>query len=178
MLRAAGQIVIHVQDVQDAGEGTAEEHCVAFTHNGAWERGHKAVILQNGVLSRKPSRVAALMEDRHAISYPVVEALTSAGPYHATSARTTSAPGCASASADSDVQPTIAGASWTSTSFMSASTMKRAKSIRRVLLLFSIGSPMLTARTSRASHPTTSYPPVERMPNHQSSEAHLLRVLW
>lgn len=57
--------------------GQAAEHCVVFTYNGASERGLKAVILQNGVLSQKPGRVAALTEDRNAISYPVIELIAS-----------------------------------------------------------------------------------------------------
>jgi nicotinamidase-related amidase len=55
--------------------GQAAEHCVVFTYNGAWERGHRAVILQHAVLSSTPGRMAHLQEDRHVISYPVVEAL-------------------------------------------------------------------------------------------------------
>ena len=57
--------------------GQAAEHCVVFTYNGARERGRAAVILQNAVLSQRPGRVAALMEDRNAISYPVIEAMVS-----------------------------------------------------------------------------------------------------
>lgn len=57
--------------------GQAAEHCVVFTYNGARERGRNAVILQNAVLSQKPGRVAALMEDRNVISYPVIEAMAS-----------------------------------------------------------------------------------------------------
>lgn len=57
--------------------GQAAEHCVVFTYNGAHERGHTSVILQNGVLSQKPGRVEALLEDRNVISYPVIEAITS-----------------------------------------------------------------------------------------------------
>jgi nicotinamidase-related amidase len=128
LLRKAGHIVIHVKDVEDAGEvpadelefidkikidptdlhvekiysnafwktdlenliqensidllilcGQAAEHCVLFTYNGAQERDHTVVVLQNGVISRKPGRVSALLEDRNTISYPVIEALTSAG---------------------------------------------------------------------------------------------------
>lgn len=56
--------------------GQAAEHCVVFTYNGARERGQTAVILQNGVLSQKPGRVTALLEDRNAISYPVIEVMT------------------------------------------------------------------------------------------------------
>lgn len=56
--------------------GQAAEFCVVFTYNGAWERGHKAVILQNGVVSQKPDRVAHLYADRHLISYPVIQQLT------------------------------------------------------------------------------------------------------
>ena len=56
--------------------GQAAEHCVIFTYNGARERGHNAVILQNGVLSGSPDRVRHLTEDRNLISYPVVKAIT------------------------------------------------------------------------------------------------------
>lgn len=59
--------------------GQAAEHCVVFTYGGAQERGHKAVILQNGVFSQVPGRVAALMEDRNTISHPVIEMAITAG---------------------------------------------------------------------------------------------------
>jgi nicotinamidase-related amidase len=55
--------------------GQAAEHCVVFTYNGAQERGQTAVILQNGVLSRKAGRVEALIEDRNVISYPAIEVM-------------------------------------------------------------------------------------------------------
>ncbi|HUX21480.1 MAG TPA: isochorismatase family cysteine hydrolase [Spirochaetia bacterium] len=53
--------------------GQAAEHCVVFTYNGARERGHRVVVLQNAVISQKPGRAAALLEDRNSISYPVIE---------------------------------------------------------------------------------------------------------
>ena len=56
--------------------GQAAEHCVLFTYNGAWERGHRAVILQHGVVSKKPDRVRAMAEDRHVIAHPVVQMLS------------------------------------------------------------------------------------------------------
>ena len=59
--------------------GQAAEHCVVFTYNGAQERGHSAVILQNGVLSQKPGRAEALMADRNIVSYPVIEKIVSDG---------------------------------------------------------------------------------------------------
>src|SRR5436309_10605290 len=55
----------------------------------------------------------------------------------------------ACASAEGVWRPTIAGASWTSSSFASASTMNRAKSTRRVLLLSRIGSPTCRLQTGR-----------------------------
>ncbi|MFE6797613.1 cysteine hydrolase family protein [Paenibacillus chitinolyticus] len=48
-------------------------HCVLFTYNGAIERGFKAAILQNGIMSAKEDLVALMYRDRHVISYPVVE---------------------------------------------------------------------------------------------------------
>ncbi len=59
--------------------GQAAEHCVVFTYNGARDRGHTAVILQNAVLSRNPGRVEALMVDRNVISYPDIETIVSGG---------------------------------------------------------------------------------------------------
>jgi len=53
--------------------GFAAEYCVTFTYNGAAERGFKAAILQNGVLSRDPINVRDLYRTRNIISYPVVE---------------------------------------------------------------------------------------------------------
>jgi len=128
IVRKSGHTVIHVQDVEEAGQvpddqlefideididqadlrvkkeysnafwktdleelvqdhgfdllvlcGQAAEHCVVFTYNGAWERGHRAVILQNGVISQKNGRAAALYQDRHVISYPAVQALVADG---------------------------------------------------------------------------------------------------
>ena len=55
----------------------------------------------------------------------------------------------ACASADGVWQPTIAGASWTSSSSSSACTMNRAKSTRRVMLLSRIGSPTCRLHTGR-----------------------------
>ena len=57
--------------------GQAAEHCVLATYIGAWERGHRAVILQHGVISQKPDRVTSLHEDRHVIANPVVQLLAS-----------------------------------------------------------------------------------------------------
>ncbi|MFF2155008.1 cysteine hydrolase family protein [Paenibacillus chitinolyticus] len=48
-------------------------HCVLFTYNGAIERGFKAAILQNGIMSAKEDLVALMYRDRHVISYPVIE---------------------------------------------------------------------------------------------------------
>src|SRR4051795_12521533 len=53
------------------------------------------------------------------------------------------------ASADGVWQPTIAGASWTSSSFVRASTINRAKSTRRVMLLSRMGSPTCRLHTGR-----------------------------
>ncbi len=55
----------------------------------------------------------------------------------------------ACASAEGVWQPTIAGASWTSSSFSRASTMNRAKSTRRVMLLSRMGSPTCRLHTGR-----------------------------
>ncbi|EGL15095.1 MULTISPECIES: isochorismatase family cysteine hydrolase [unclassified Paenibacillus] len=48
-------------------------NCVLFTYNGAIERGFKAAILQNGILSAKEDLIALTYRDRHVISYPVIE---------------------------------------------------------------------------------------------------------
>src|SRR6185369_16847760 len=53
------------------------------------------------------------------------------------------------ASAEGVCRPTIAGASWTSSSFCRASTMNRAKSTRRVRLLLRMGSPTCRLHTGR-----------------------------
>ena len=53
------------------------------------------------------------------------------------------------ASAEGVRQPTIAGASWMSSSFSMATTMKRAKSTRRVMLLSRMGSPTCLLHTGR-----------------------------
>lgn len=55
--------------------GYAAEHCVLFTYNGALERGFKAVLLQNGILSSQSDVIPATYRDRSLISYPVIEAL-------------------------------------------------------------------------------------------------------
>ncbi|MCM3631509.1 cysteine hydrolase [Paenibacillus glycanilyticus] len=52
--------------------GTAAEHCVLFTYNGAVERGFRPVILQNGILSSNSDAVTSLYRDRNVVSYPVV----------------------------------------------------------------------------------------------------------
>jgi len=53
--------------------GFAAEHCVLFTYNGALERGFKAVLLQNAILSTKPDIVPSMVRDRDVISYPIIE---------------------------------------------------------------------------------------------------------
>jgi hypothetical protein len=53
------------------------------------------------------------------------------------------------ASADGVWRPTIAGASWTSSSFSRVSTMNSAKSTRRVMLLARMGSPTCRLHTGR-----------------------------
>ncbi|WP_340025899.1 isochorismatase family cysteine hydrolase [Paenibacillus sp. FSL K6-1096] len=55
--------------------GYAAEHCVLFTYNGAAERGIKAVLLQNGILSSHQDVITAAYRDRNLISYPVIAAL-------------------------------------------------------------------------------------------------------
>jgi len=55
----------------------------------------------------------------------------------------------ACASAEGVWRPTIAGASWTSSSFSRAATMNRAKSTRRVMLLSRMGSPTCRLHTGR-----------------------------
>ena len=55
----------------------------------------------------------------------------------------------ACASAEGVLQPTIAGASCTSSSFSRAATMNKAKSTRRVMLLSRIGSPTCRLHTGR-----------------------------
>lgn len=55
--------------------GYAAEHCVLFTYNGAAERGIKAVLLQNGILSSHKDVITAAYRDRNLISYPVIQAL-------------------------------------------------------------------------------------------------------
>ncbi|MFB7140669.1 cysteine hydrolase family protein [Gottfriedia sp. NPDC056225] len=52
--------------------GFAAEHCVLFTYNGAIERGFKAVILQNGILSTKSDIITQTYRDRNIISYNVL----------------------------------------------------------------------------------------------------------
>ncbi|PEJ47733.1 isochorismatase [Bacillus sp. AFS002410] len=52
--------------------GFAAEHCVLFTYNGAIERGFKAVILQNGILSTKSDVITQTYRDRNIISYNVL----------------------------------------------------------------------------------------------------------
>lgn len=53
--------------------GFAAEHCVLFTYNGAIERGFKAVMLQNGILSGNQDVINATYRDRHMISHPVIK---------------------------------------------------------------------------------------------------------
>lgn len=59
--------------------GQAAEHCVVFTYNGAAERGFRPVILQNGVASARPGRVAALEQDRNLISWSAIQAMVKTG---------------------------------------------------------------------------------------------------
>lgn len=56
--------------------GNAAEHCVLFTYNGALERGFKAVILQNGILSRHDDAIASTYRDRNIISHPAIKYMT------------------------------------------------------------------------------------------------------
>lgn len=53
--------------------GFAAEYCVLFTYNGARERGFKATILQDGILSGKSDVIAATYRDRQMISYPAIQ---------------------------------------------------------------------------------------------------------
>lgn len=53
--------------------GFAAEHCVTFTFNGARERGFKAAVLHNGVVSENPDAVNEIYRDRPTVSYPVIE---------------------------------------------------------------------------------------------------------
>ncbi|MCM3628456.1 isochorismatase family protein [Paenibacillus glycanilyticus] len=55
--------------------GTAAEHCVLFTYNGAGERGFKPVILQNAVLSKHSDAITSLYRDRNLISHPAISYL-------------------------------------------------------------------------------------------------------
>lgn len=59
--------------------GQAAEHCVVFTYNGAIERGHTAAVLQGGILSARPGRVSAMMEDRPVIGHSAIKAIVAAG---------------------------------------------------------------------------------------------------
>lgn len=122
LLRKSGQVVVHIKDVEGAGDvsspeldtideivrqdgdieltkeasnsfwetgleqmlrelevglvivaGFAAEHCVTFTYNGAIERGFRAVILQDGILSRDKANLLEVYRNRNTISYPVLE---------------------------------------------------------------------------------------------------------
>jgi nicotinamidase-related amidase len=53
--------------------GFAAEHCVTFTFNGARERGFKAAILQNGIVSPNPEAITTVYRDRPLVSYPVID---------------------------------------------------------------------------------------------------------
>lgn len=55
--------------------GTAAEHCILATYNGAIERGFNAVILQNGILSKHVEAISSTYRDRNIISYPVIKYL-------------------------------------------------------------------------------------------------------
>lgn len=58
--------------------GFAAEQCVLFTYNGALERGFKAVMLQNGIISSKDDVIQAAYRDRDLISDPVIAFLAGA----------------------------------------------------------------------------------------------------
>ncbi|MBB6672798.1 cysteine hydrolase [Cohnella nanjingensis] len=62
--RGAGLVVV---------AGFAAEYCVLFTYQGAIERGFKAAMLQNGILSEHRDTVQAAYRDRHVVAYPVLE---------------------------------------------------------------------------------------------------------
>ncbi|WP_426455054.1 cysteine hydrolase family protein [Paenibacillus sp. S-38] len=53
--------------------GFAAEHCVLFTYQGAVERGWRAAVLQQGILSEHEQAVQDTYRYRHTISYPVIE---------------------------------------------------------------------------------------------------------
>ncbi|RAP75858.1 cysteine hydrolase family protein [Paenibacillus montanisoli] len=55
--------------------GFAAEHCVLFTYNGAIERGFKAVLLQNGILSTHADIIASTYRDRNLISHTAINYL-------------------------------------------------------------------------------------------------------
>lgn len=55
--------------------GFAAEHCVLFTYNGANERGFKSVLLQNGIVGKRPESVELMYIDRNVISHPVISYL-------------------------------------------------------------------------------------------------------
>lgn len=55
--------------------GFGAEQCVLFTYNGALERGFKAVMLQNGIISSREDIIQATYRDRDLISDPVIAAL-------------------------------------------------------------------------------------------------------
>jgi nicotinamidase-related amidase len=95
LLRSKNHCVIHIQDIEGEEDlnpelldiiseikreislvivaGFAAEHCVLFTYNGAKERGFKAVILQNGIISANSDVINNTYRDRNIISYPVIE---------------------------------------------------------------------------------------------------------
>ena len=52
--------------------GTAAEHCVLATHNGAIERGFGSAILQNGVFADYQEGIIDLYNNRQLISYAVI----------------------------------------------------------------------------------------------------------
>ncbi|WP_235426962.1 cysteine hydrolase family protein [Cohnella kolymensis] len=58
--------------------GFAAEQCVLFTYNGALERGFKAVMLQNGIISSKDDVIHTTYRDRDLISDPVIAFLVGA----------------------------------------------------------------------------------------------------
>ncbi|MBB6636794.1 isochorismatase family cysteine hydrolase [Cohnella thailandensis] len=55
--------------------GYAAQYCVLATYNGAIERGFKAVMLQNGLLSEYEDAIQDVYRDRHVVSYPVLSAI-------------------------------------------------------------------------------------------------------
>ena len=59
--------------------GFSAEYCVLFTYQGAKERGFKAAILKDAILSKNEDTVIAAYRDREIISYSAVEYFLSQG---------------------------------------------------------------------------------------------------